>query len=245
VDETRLLELQHALGSEDPPEDGSRDPLAALTQTNEGLLFGPVVDGELIRRPTLDSLRAGVGADKVLVAGAAEDEIEVVTPDVASRVAGIPAPLLLARLGLDRTAAQAYLDAHEGATTPALLQAILTDYVFRTAALGAAQALPPGRTWLYRFGWMSPTFGLAIHCIDVPFWFDCLDAERVTALTGPNPPQALAAELHAAAVAFITNGDPGWPAYTPDRGAVMVFDGAPRVVDDGYRDVRPLVGAPA
>jgi hypothetical protein len=42
-------------------------------------------------------------------------------------------------------------------------------------------------------------------------------------------------------VAFIREGDPGWPAYTPDRGAVLVLDEPSGVVEDGYQDVRPLV----
>jgi para-nitrobenzyl esterase len=241
VDEAQLLALQRELGSGNRPEDGPADPLAALAVTNDGLPYGPVVDGELVRRPTLESLRAGVGADKPLVAGAAEDEIALVTPDVARRVEAIPPRSLLGRLGLDDVATEGYLASHPGRTSPQLLQSFLTDRVFRADALAAAQVRTPGSTWLYRFAWRSPVFGLAIHCIDVPFWFDCLDAERVEALTGGNPPQSLADRTHGAAVAFIRAGDPGWPAYTSDGRAVLVVDEPSRVVADGYRDVRPLV----
>ncbi|HEU4330238.1 MAG TPA: carboxylesterase family protein, partial [Lapillicoccus sp.] len=241
VDEARLLALQRELGSGNRPEDGPDDPLAALAVTNDGLPFGPVVDGELVRRPTPESLRIGIGADKPLVAGAAEDEIDLVDSEVAARVGQIPPRSLLTRLGLDEVAVEGYLATHDGRTSPQLLQSFLTDRVFRIDALVAAQVRPPGTTWLYRYAWRSRVFGLAIHCIDVPFWFDCLDAERVEALTGPNPPQSLADRTHGAAVAFIRDGDPGWPAYTPDRGAVLVVDEPSRVVDDGYADVRPLV----
>ena len=123
-----------------------------------------------------------------------------------------------------------------------MVQDLLTDRVFRSLALATADARPDGRTWLYRFGFVSPTMRAAIHCIDVPFWFDCLDSERVTALAGPQPPQPLADEAHGAAVAFVTRGDPGWPAYSRDRGEAMVFGEPSRVVADGYRDVRPLLG---
>jgi para-nitrobenzyl esterase len=241
VDELRLLELQRALGSGGGPEDGSSDALAALTVTNDGLPFAPVVDGELVERPTLESLRAGVGADKPVVAGAAEDEILVVTPEVAARVEPIPPTRLLARLGLGLKATEAYLAAHEGQPSPALLQDFLTDHVFRTPALRAANVRPAGSTWLYRFAWSSPTYGLAVHCVDVPFWFDGLDAERADALVGDRPPRALADEVHGAAVRFAHTGDPGWPAYRPDRREVMVFDDPSAVVEDGYRDVRPLL----
>jgi para-nitrobenzyl esterase len=241
VDEARLLLVQRELGSGNRPEDGPADLLAALAVTNDGLPFGPMVDGELIRRSTLESLRAGVGADKPLVAGAADDEIDLVSPDVAGRVVAIPPRSLLSRLGLTDVAVDDYLATHDGWTSAELLQAFLNDRVFRVDALAAARVRRPRTTWLYRYAWRSTVFGLAIHCIDVPFWFDCLDAERVEALTGPNPPQSLADRTHGAAVAFIRDGDPGWPAYTEERGAVQVFDEPPRVVDDGYRDVRPLL----
>jgi para-nitrobenzyl esterase len=241
VPEEQLLTFQRALGSGDLPEDGPADPLAALAQLNDGLPFAPVVDGDLIQRPTVDSLRNGVGGDKPLVAGAVEDEIPVVTDEVAQRVAAIPAPVLLSRLGLHPTAREAYSTTHQGRSTPEIFQDFLTDQVFRSVALQAAQVRPPGTTWLYRFGWRSPTHGLAIHCVDVPFWFDCLDAEHVSALTGDRPPQALADEVHGAAVGLMTRGDPGWPSYSPERREVMVFGEPSRVVEDGYRDVRPLV----
>ena len=67
------------------------------------------------------------------------------------------------------------------------------------------------------------------------------DAEHVSALTGDRPPQALADEVHGAAIGLMTRGDPGWPSYSPERREVMVFGEPSRVVEDGYRDVRPLV----
>jgi para-nitrobenzyl esterase len=241
VPEERLLALQRALGSGDLPEDGPADPLAALAELNDGLPFAPVLDGELIGQPTLESVRDGLGADKPLVAGAVEDEIPVVTDEVAQRVAAIPVPVLLSRLGLDPVALEAYQGVHPGRSTPEIFQDFLTDQVFRSVALRAAAVRAPGTTWLYRFAWRSPTHGLAIHCVDVPFWFDCLDAAQVPALAGDRPPQPLADEVHGAAVGLITRADPGWPPYSPERREVMVFGQPSRVVDDGYRDVRPLL----
>ena len=34
-----------------------------------------------------------------------------------------------------------------------------------------------------------PVFGIAVHCLDVPFLFDCLDAERVDASPAPTRPR--------------------------------------------------------
>jgi para-nitrobenzyl esterase len=238
VSEGRLLELQNGLSSSDE----SDDPLARLASLADGLTFGPVLDGDLLRRPTLESLRLGVGADKELVAGATEDEFPIGLDDGARLLDGLPTAAVLAKAGLREPALAAYLEAHHGFSTSRVVQDLLTDRVFRSLALAAADARPDGRTWLYRFGFVSPTLRAAIHCIDVPFWFDCLDADHVTALTGPQPPQTLAEEVHGAAVRFVATGHPGWPAHSRPQGEVMWFGDPSRVVDDGYRDVRPLLG---
>jgi para-nitrobenzyl esterase len=237
VAEGRLLELQRGLSA----SDDSDDPLSRLADLSEGLSFGPLVDGDLLRRPTLESVRLGVGADKELVAGATEDEFPIGLGEDAHHLDGLPAVTVLARTGLDEATIGAYLQAHQGHSTSRVVQDLLTDRVFRSLALAAADARPDGRSWLYRFGFVSPTMRAAIHCIDVPFWFDCLDSEHVAALAGPQPPQPLADETHGAAVAFVTRGDPGWPAYSRDQADVMVFGDPSRVVADGYRDVRPLL----
>lgn len=237
VSEDRLLELQNGLDASDEPV----DPLARLAALTDGLSFGPVVDGDLLRRPTLESLRLGVGADKEVVAGATEDEFPIGLDEGARRLDDLPVAAVLSTTGLDDAVARAYVEAHQGLSTSRVVQDLLTDRVFRSLALATADARTDGRTWLYRFGFVSPTMGAAIHCIDVPFWFDCLGSDRVTALAGPQPPQALADETHGAAVAFVTRGDPGWPAFSRDQGEVMVFGEPSRVVTDGYRDVRPLL----
>jgi para-nitrobenzyl esterase len=86
--------------------------------------------------------------------------------------------------------------------------------------------------------------GWACHCLDVPFWFDCLDADGVPDLAGEQPPRALAGALHGSAVAFIREGEPGWPAWSTASGTTRVFGGDPSrpdVVADGYASVRALV----
>ena len=102
-------------------------------------------------------------------------------------------------------------------------------------------ARPP--TWVYRFSFRSGVFGSAVHCIDVPFWFDCLDSVKVEPLTGPEPPQALADATHAGAVAFITSRDPGWTAWSAASGATRVLGGAVTTATepDGYASLRSLL----
>ncbi|WP_246201618.1 carboxylesterase family protein [Streptomyces alboniger] len=122
----------------------------------------------------------------------------------------------------------------------------LTDLVFRRPNLAVAEARAArGRpAWLYEFRWPSPApgsgRGLAFHCLDLPFAFDLLDAEGVTAVAGQDPPRRLADAMHAALVAFVRDLDPGdaWPRYTHDRRAVRLWEAAPRLMDDPLRAER-------
>ncbi|WP_235201294.1 carboxylesterase family protein [Microbacterium sp. CH12i] len=61
----------------------------------DGLPWGPMIDGELIPRPTVDSLRAGIGADKPLLLGSADDEFTMVAEKERSKVRMIPSAVLL------------------------------------------------------------------------------------------------------------------------------------------------------
>jgi hypothetical protein len=87
---------------------------------------------------------------------------------------------------------------------------------------------------MYEFAWRSPQFnGLlgACHALEIAFVFDTLGS-RTELVWGTYPPQPLADTMHAAWVAFATNGDPGWPKYELSRRVTMRFDTASEVVDD-------------
>jgi para-nitrobenzyl esterase len=208
----------------------------------EGLRLGPVIDGDLVPGPTLGAYRAGVGARVPLVIGATDDEFALVVHGVREPLDALPRREALAALGLAPPALDRYLAAHGEGATSDVVGRYVTDRLFRTAALevlAARGAAAP--SWLYRFAWRSPVFGDSVHCLDVPFWFDCLDLDRVGALAGPRPPQVLADELHRAAVGFVVRGEPGWPRWSEPARLTRVFDTPGSVEGDGYSDVRALV----
>lgn len=226
----------------------SKDPLAAIhVMLEDGLSWGPMIDGDLITRPTVESLRAGEGSSIPLVLGATDDEFTMATDGVKNKLRLIPAGLALGQLKVDGETRKAYLAANgpqRRKGTAAVLGRYVSDAVFRSGIVRVAEARQGAPTWVYRFAWVSPTIGWACHCLDVPFWFDLLDAEGVTALAGEEPPRALAAALHGSAVAFVRDGTPGWPAWSAAPGATRVFGGAasrPDVIPDGYASVRALV----
>lgn len=241
--ETRVLELQDEASDPD-----GLDPTAGVAaMLQDGLPWGPMIDGDLITRPTLESLRAGVGGDKPLVLGATDDEFTMATDDATKKLRFLPASLVLGKFLTDRSRRRAYLAANRTQRrkgTAAVLGRFLTDSMFRAPIVRIAEARAAHATWVYRFSWVSPTLGWAAHCLDVPFWFDCLDAGKVDLIAGDDPPQALADELHGAAVALVREGAPGWRAWSDAPGATRVFGGnapAPAVLPDGYAEVRALV----
>ena len=128
--------------------------------------------------------------------------------------------------------------------TAFVLGRYVTDRVFRTTVPQVAGLRADAPTWVYRFAWLSPEFEASVHCLDVPFFFDCLDSDRVEPLAGPNPPQALADAVHAAAVAFIVRGDPGWARWTDAARVARVWDEFDvRDQRDAYSEVAPLLAA--
>jgi para-nitrobenzyl esterase len=246
--EAELLAHQDALAVADaaPSVEGRAVlPHEALAPAHdlvtEGLHLGPVIDGDLLPVPTLDAYRSGVGAQVPLVLGATDDEFSLVIHGVREPLDALSASEALASLGVAPPVLDRYLAAHRGFATSDLVGRYVTDRLFRSATLGVLEARGDARSWLYRFAWRSPVFGDSVHCLDVPFWFDCLDAERVVNLAGPRPPQALADEIHHAAVELVVKGEPGWPLWSEPERLTRVFDTPSAVEGDGYADVRALM----
>jgi para-nitrobenzyl esterase len=246
VDEARLLELQ-----KDAEKPASGKPLDGIVEMlTDGLSWGPLLDGELLARPTLEALAAGVGADKPLVIGTTDDEFAMTADEINPALRLVPARIALGQLGLSGPRRTRYLAANRAQHakgTPAMIGRYVTDTVFRAGAVRVARARAEAvaSTWVYRFVWVSPSIGWACHCLDVPFWWDCLDSPvGIAHLAGNHPPQALADTVHAAAVSFVRTGEAGWPAWSERPGTTRVFGGEPSardVVADGYASAEALV----
>jgi carboxylesterase 2/para-nitrobenzyl esterase len=211
------------------------------------MLWQPVIDGDVIPARPIDAIAAGaagridvmVGTNTdenrmFLVPGGAIDQITAEALSGAVAAYGLPVEATLA----------AYRAAHRGASAGDLLAAIQTDWYWRIPAirLADAHAKRSGSTYMYEFAWRSPQFdGLlgACHALEIPFVFDTLGS-GTELLWGADPPQQLADSMHAAWVAFATNGDCGWPRYDLSRMATMRFDTTSEVVDDPRSAERAL-----
>jgi para-nitrobenzyl esterase len=186
--------------------------------------FKPFVDGELVTHAPLTAVRNGAGGDVDVIIGATSEEIN----GLRFRFPAEEVPQRLEEIGLGPAEQQAYME-HVGAKDlqEAAGQA-MTDFIFRlpAAKLLDARESATAKTFGYDFRWRSPIEQAgACHCLEIPFVFDNLDAERVAdGLHGPNTPQELASDMHRAWVQFVTEGDPRWPSYDIERRRVAIFD---------------------
>jgi para-nitrobenzyl esterase len=224
VPPSTLLAAQETLRA-----DFARDPNPARWGTSvltvgAGMSFFPVVDGEVLPTVPVEAIATGSARGISLLAGYTTEEFRLFTvpTGLGDAITVDTLPFALARFGIGASAIRPYAVNRPEATAGDLLAAIATDAVFRgpTRQLIELQAAFDTPAFLYEFGWRREGLG-AMHALEVPFVFDTLAA--ATSLTGPNPPQRLADEMHAAWVGFATNGDPGWPRYAEDH-LVMTFD---------------------
>ena len=100
----------------------------------------------------------------------------------------------------------------------------LRDGALRILNAKAAQKGAP--VYSYIFTWETPVMGgyaMAYHCSEIPFVFNNIAlSEKATG--GGERAQVLADKMSQAWIDFASTGNPGWEAYTPDKGAVMIFD---------------------
>ncbi len=203
--------------------------------------FEPVVDGESLPGVPIALIAAGEAAAVDVLVGSNDDEHALFLHPVLDAIEEDRVRLVLALFGAADGAYET-LSASTGSSHPGeLMVAGLSDWFFRLPALRWAEArLAAGSpTWVYEFGWRSSALGGvlgACHALEIGFVFDTLGVPEGRALTGDDPPQALADDMHGAWVRFVRDGDPGWPAYGEQR-STRRFGGA----DDGevLDDPRP------
>jgi para-nitrobenzyl esterase len=116
----------------------------------------------------------------------------------------------------------------------------------RLAERKADQKAAP--VYMYRFDWLTKAWEgrfRAAHAFEIPFVF--ANAQLNDEITGGGPDAvALAARMSDAWIAFARTGKPGhagipgWPAYTRERRATMLWNDVCEVADDPGRDERLL-----
>ncbi|WP_245757615.1 carboxylesterase/lipase family protein [Amycolatopsis xylanica] len=167
--------------------------------------FAPVVDGDVLPttpwRKTRDvEIIAGHTRDEQRLFSVIEDgsaELEFLAPDP-----------------------RRYRESFPGAGPEELRELVNSDWLFRMPTLHLANT---GRTYLYELTW-SGLLG-ACHGLDVPLVFGNLrSGQPAMLIEDVAAAEAVSADMRAAWIAFATHGDPGWPAYEPEKRLTRIFD---------------------
>jgi para-nitrobenzyl esterase len=210
--------------------------------------FAPVLDDDSLPLDPLDAAGSGVGADVQLILGSNTDEHRffLVPPGLIDQLDDnfVNAALQIYG-GHPEHLREAYDERYSSAGE--LFAAAASDFFFRLPDIQFAEARG-AKTWMYEFAWRSPLYAGqlgACHYLEVPFVFDTIDTPSAALVTGAAPPQAIADDMHRRWLDFAAAGDPGWPAYTPKRRAVMTFDLESGVVNDPRSEQRVVWLAPS
>jgi para-nitrobenzyl esterase len=227
ISESRLVRAQRAVGPVPAVDPFNSDLAGHFRQIASGqpLAWAPVIDDDLILEPLLDAAARGIGNDKPLLLGCTEHEFISPLTGHLRQPPGTELAAAVQSIGVPRSVVDAAAASHEGAGIVELAARVISDLLCRAPSWRFAQqrAAAGAATWLYRFAWPSPILGDAGHCLDIPFFFDCLTSEGVSDLVGPDPPLSLATEVHGAAVRFIRGENPGWPSHTTSSPAVRTY----------------------
>lgn len=115
--------------------------------------------------------------------------------------------------------------------------------VVETANAKLKQGEPVYVAW---FGWCPPLFDnrmRAFHCSDICFWLKNTD-RMYTHTGGGKVPRALSDKMSGALLSFMRTGRPdggglpAWPAYTQEKGEVMILNNTCEVRNDPDREAR-------
>jgi len=202
--------------------------------------FAPVVDGEVLPTTPWQALAAGSARDGELIAGHNRDEYRLfLALGGQLGLAGEEeAAAALRAFAPGPDGERAYRAAFPDASPAELHERVQSDWLFHMPSLrlAEAQVAGGGRAHVYELTWPAPAGGGvmgACHGLDIPLLFGTFDADLGLLLfdgSGPSPEaEALSSRFRTAWTAFATTGDPGWPAYDPDRRLTQVFDAEPEI----------------
>jgi para-nitrobenzyl esterase len=218
------------------------------------LQLGTVVDGKILPSNPFEPVATPLSADVPVIVGYTRTErtvYEVDSPNYgkldeagllenAKRLLGDEAERIIASYRKRYPKATPYELSTNLSTDASAMNSIRL--AERRAALGRAA------TYLYIWAWETPVMGLrAPHTMEIPFVFNHID--QCESMVGPINPAMRKLETASAGawVSLARAGDPNhkglpnWPAYTPQKRAVMIFDSPCHVENDPTGEVRQIM----
>lgn len=235
VSEDAILDATDALA--EPPAGEGLPPEEVVDGMLTGPAFGGITFVPYLDAETLtDPLAAVAASDLPLVMGTVAHEFTFIGQMMAPLFGDADIAELL-RSSVIAPLADDYVAANPELSGPLLVGQLMTDKMFRGPLVQFLRARAAGSgapSWAYDFRWPNAASGLVAHCAEIPFAFDCLDAPQVETSCGPDAPQALADEMHADWVQFITHHAMPWQEWTPEASVAKVYGDPPRV-EERYR----------
>lgn len=230
-----------------------------------GMVYMPVVDGDLLPQSPVDAIAAGCASDKAMMAGVCRDEWNLfqfappfnggVGLDKMLSLDAVEVRRRMERLLPGRSeqafahyAAEVDVEPRRGLMD--LLSTLETDRMFRmpTLRLLDAHSAAKGRCWGFRFTHEVEAFGVplgACHVMDVPLVFGLTDTPAGALFTGGGP---VAAELSRQVMnvwgRFAHQGEADWQPWLEQRQARTFGPGAemaPLVSADKERFWQPIL----
>lgn len=188
------------------------------------------------------ALAEGVAGDIPILVGSTAEEYRLwfVPTGLMQKIGALHLAAARLKFRISRRTVRTYRANRPGARDAEIFGALATDLLLRLPInrLADARSKAGAPTWVYEFGWRSPERGLgAAHCMDLGAVFDRLDSPDAQLLSGGSAPRSLADDMHAAWVAFVREGDPGWEAWDARR-PVRTFDAETRTVMAPREDER-------
>jgi para-nitrobenzyl esterase len=236
--------------------DVTRPAAGAPPGPGGGLTFGPVVDGKSLPANPFDPAAPAAAASVPFLTGTTATEITFFAPDeqlraiddatFRERVKGL---LKVSDADADRLIALYRKNAPGRDNIDLFLRMSTDNSFFRLGVDTQAERKSAQRgaaVYMYRFEYYSPVREgrlKAMHCMEIPFVFDNLEAGKVYTGSGPVA-QRIADQMSAAWVAFARTGSPNhpgipqWAAFNADARPTMVFGPETRLVNDPGREER-------
>lgn len=221
-----------------------------------GASFGPVLDGRSVpRHPFQPDAPAGTKSVPMLI-GTARDENASLVGGRDETLFHLTWETLPARLtgqlgSMDVAKTIAELRRLDPTAKPSdVFFTATTDLRFRRNAITQAErksAQGGAPAFMYLIEWRTPVDGgkwKSPHSIDHAFVFDNVAVSESMIGKGADQ-QRLADSMSSAWIRFARTGDPGWPAYSPQTRATMVFNVPSKVVNDPHKEERVLFGGTA